>query len=491
MVWNLLRVLGQTVLSLGSGIVLARLLAPEDFGLLALALVFIGVAELVSSVGMEPAVVQRRDLSETHLRVATTMSLISGTLLTVLFWVLAYPISLFFKEPRIVEIIPVMALGLGLTAATATSRGLLIRRMDFRTLFKIDLFSSLIGSTGVSIVMAVLGYGVWSLVAGIVVSLLIQGIALAIIEPLRFPLCLSRREVKDLLGFGGEISVNEIINYFARNVDYVVIGRYLEAGPLGFYSRAYGLASMPLNKIAISISGALFPSYSEIQHDREKLSRGYLRTISATALVTFPILMGFIVCADWVVIGLYGEKWRPAVATFQILAFAGAFKTIYHLAGAVAQATNNVRAEIWRQVVYLVLLGGGAFLLVGYGIEAVAWAVVGASVWMYLSMAQLVGRIAGFTWGEFFRAQLPGVALACVVGLAELPVLWLNSSVLHWVDPLALALVVLVSAIVCLLGFVYLPERLIGTTPAWIFQQFSDKLPRPVQVWIEKRFPVE
>ncbi|MEI7613073.1 MAG: lipopolysaccharide biosynthesis protein [Betaproteobacteria bacterium] len=490
-IWNLLRVLGQTLLGLVSGIVLARLLSPEDFGLLALALVFIGIAEMISSVGMEPAIVQRRDLSGTHIRVAMTMSLIGGALLTLLFWALAHPISVFFKEPRIAEIIPVLAFGIGLTAATATSRGLLIRRMDFRTLFKIDLTASLVGTTGISITMAMLGYGVWSLVAGTVVSLVIQGVALAIVEPLRFPLCFSRQEVKELIGYGGEMSLNEIINYFARNVDYVVIGRYLEAVPLGLYSRAYNLAGMPVNKIAISLSGALFPSYSEVQNDREKLARGYLRTISATALVTFPILIGFIVCAELVVVGLLGERWRAATTIFQILAFSGGFKAIYHLAGAVAQATNNVRAEIWRQCIYLALLGLGAFLFVGYGIEAVGWVVVAASLWMYLSMAQLVGRIVGFTWGEFFRAQFPGIVLAMVVALVELPVLWINSNYLHWSEPLALFLVVVVSGLTCLLGFVYLPENLLGTTPAWIFQQFAYKLPRSVQVWIEKRFPLE
>ncbi|MBV5337780.1 MAG: hypothetical protein J0653_07590, partial [Deltaproteobacteria bacterium] len=95
------------------------------------------------------------------------------------------------------------------------------------------------------------------------------------------------------------------------------------------------------------------------------------------------------------------------------------------------------------------------------------------------------------TWSEFFRAQFPGIVLASVVALAELPVIWLNSAYLHWSEPLALFLVVAVSGVTCLLGFVYLPEKLLGTTPAWIFQQFAYKLPRSMRGWIEKRFPLE
>ncbi len=488
--WNSLRVFGQTAISLATGIVLARLLQPEDFGLLALAMVFIGVADLIAAAGMEPAVIQRRDLTETHLRVATTLSLLSGTLLALLFWALAQPISAFFGEPRVAAIIPVLACGLALTAATATSRGLLIRRMEFRILLAIDLVAYLVGSTGVSIGMALLGYGVWSLVVGTVVTLVIQGVALAWIEPLRFPLSLSRREARDLLGFGGAVSLNEVINYFASNVDYLVIGRYLEATRLGLYARAYSLASMPVSKIASSLSGALFPSYAEVQHDREKLGRGYLKTIHATALLTFPLLAGFIVSGELIIVGLLGEKWRPAAAAFRILALAGAFKTIFHLAGAVAQATDNMRGEIARQSVYLALLVAGCWLLVGQGIEAVAWVVVFASFWLYLSMAQFVQRITGISWADFFRAQRPGVFLAGLVAVCELPLLWLGREA-GCSALTTLFLVIAVSALVAVLGVLFLPQSLLGPMPAWVLRHLAHNFPPWLRLWIERRFAEE
>lgn len=490
-VWNFFRVFGQTVFGFVAGIVLARLLPPEDFGLLALATVFIGVADLISSVGMGPAIVQRATLSEQHVRVATTLSLISGTLLTAIFWWLAVPISLFFNEPRVADIIPVLAVGLGISATMAAGRGLLIRKMDFQRLFVIDLGAYLVGYAGISIVMAVLGYGVWSLVAGTVASLVLQSVAIAWVAPPRFPLSLSRREALELLGFGSEISVNNIVNYFARNVDSVVIGKYHDATPLGFYSRAFNLAAMPVSRIASSVSGALFPSYAELQNDRRRLSRAYLKAVNATALLTFPILIGFVISAEPVIVGLYGEAWRPAIVVFQILAFSGLFKTIFHLAGAVAQATNHVRAEIGRQLVYLLILTVGSLALVERGIEAVASVVVVASLWMYLSMAHLVRRIVGFSWRDFFAAQIPGVLLSLVVALAEWLVLQLDRACLSLPAPLTLLLVILVSAVAVLLALLFLPARYLGEIPASFFQHLAPRLPAAWRNWIGKRFPAD
>ena len=488
-IWNFFRVFGQTLFSLGTGIVLARLLQPEDFGLLAVAMIFIGVADLVASVGMEPAIVQRKELSKLHLQVATTISLLSGTVLTLLFWILAKPISAFFNEPRIAEIIPVLAIGLGLSAMTATSRGMLIRQMDFRKLFAIDLGSYLVGYAGIAIGMAWMGYGVWSLVVGTLVSLVVQSLSVALCSPPSLPLAFSMKEAKELLGFGGEVSVNNTINYLAASVDYVVIGRYLDATVLGLYTRAYQLVSMPLNKIAATLSTALFPSYAEVQDDRERLARGYLKTINATALITFPILTGFVISAELVIVGLYGEKWRPATEVFRILALAGFFKTIFHLAGPVAQATNHVRGEIRRQTVYLIILASGCFLLVDYGIVAVSWVVVVASFYLYLSMAQLAGRIVACSLREFFRAQIPGLVLSILVALVQLICLWLNEHFLDFSAPWALIIVVAASGLAGTLGFFFLPERWIGEMPAWICRHLADRFPLSLQEWIGRRFP--
>lgn len=487
--WNFLRVFGQTALSLGTGIVLARLLPPADFGLLALAMVFIGFAELVASVGMGPAVVQQQNLSPLHVRVATTLSLAVGTVLALCCWLLASPLATFFDDPRVADILRVLSVGLWFSAATAVNRGLLQRRLDFRQLFYIDVGSYAFGYTGVATTLALLDFGVWSLVFGTVTSLVLQALLVAFVEPPPRRLALSRPEALQLLGFGSGVSINNTINYLAANVDYIVIGKLLNATVLGLYTRAFQLVTMPLSKIAATLGGALFPSYAEIQNDPKRLGRAYLKAVNATALLTFPILTGFAVSAEIVIVGLYGENWRPATAAFRILCLAGVFKAIFHLAGPVAQATGNIFGEVRRQTVYLAVLTTGCLLAAPYGIEAVAWAVVAGSLWLYLAMAQLVRRITGCGWADFFRSQLPGACVSALIAIVQLACIRLDSLWLHLPPTLSLILLIAVSGLAGAWAFFYLDPRLVGPMPAWLCRHYAHKIPQPFRSWVERRFP--
>lgn len=486
--WNFLRVFGQTLLSLGAGIILARLLPPSDFGLLALAMVFIGFAELIASIGMGPAIVQRAQLDEQVLVVANTLSLIAGGLLFALCWLLAPALSQFFGDPRVADILRVLSIPLWASALAAVSRSLLIRQMNFRRLFAIDLAAYLLGHAAVSISLALLGHGVWSLVWGTTVSLLLQAAAALILSRPPLRLSLSATMTRELLNFGGGVSLNNTINYLAANVDYLTIGKFLSPTLLGLYTRAYQLVTMPVSKIAATLSGALFPSYAEIQQDRARLGRAYLKAVNATALVTFPILAGFAVAAETVIGGLYGPHWLEATPAFRTLALAGMLKAIFHIAGPIAQATGHIYAEVKRQTVYLITLGIGCLVTVAHGIEAVAWAVVLGSLWLYLAMAQLACRIVGCRWRDFFGAQLPGLALAAVVGLVQALYLFATRNGIMPTE-LRLGGLLLVSGLAGAWGFFYLPSRWIGPMPAWLCQQYAHKLPRSAQSWLQQRFP--
>ena len=488
MVWNFLRVFGQTLLSFGAGIILARLLPPADFGLLAIAMVFIGFAELIASAGMGPAIVQQQNLTDVHLRTATTLSLLIGLTLSGALYAAAPALGVFFGDPRVADILPVLAIGLCFSAFSAVSRGLLVRQMDFRRLFAIDVAAYLIGYVGVAVTLALLGAGVWSLVVGTTVSLALQGAALLWAAPPKLPLSLSRREAGDLLHVGAGVSLNNTINYLAANVDYLVIGRMLNATALGLYTRAYQLVTMPLSKISATLSGALFPSYAEIRDDREKLGRAYLKAVNATALLTFPILAGFAVSAEAVIIGLYGENWRGAIPVFQVLAFAGIFKSVFHLAGAVAQATGNVYAEVRRQAVYLLILTAGCILAAPFGIEAVGGAVIAGSLWLYLGMAQLACRITGCRWREFFAAQLPGAALSLLIGACQAMLLGIDRHYLQLPAAVSLAILLLASCLIGALALLFLPARVVGPMPGWLCLHFADKLPAPAATWVRQRF---
>lgn len=479
--WNFSKVLGQTVLGIGVNIILARILSPSDFGVLALAMVFISFAELVSSLGLAPSIVQLKVLTDRHLQVASTLALIMGTLLVCIFLISADAVAAFFDEPKLATAVRLLAAGLFFSAIAAPSRGVLVRRMDFRRLSAIDVGAYVIGFAGVSIVLAIRGFGFSSLVIGNVAASVISAIALLIIVPPRLPLALSREEARDLLGFGGGFSLNSTINHVAANVDYLVVGKFLTADILGLYTRSYQLMTMPLTKIAATMSSALFPSYAEIQADRKRLGRAYFRAVNATTLATFPILMVCAAASETIIVGMYGPAWRGGAEVFRILCLAGMLKAVFHLAGAVVQATGNIYAEVKCQLIYLALLTIGCLVAVTHGIQAVGWAVVLGSLWLYFSMAYLALEIIGCGWATFFAAQRPGLLVGSIVAAVQVGVLWCERTWLGLSPPITLGIIFATSTLTLGLVLLFFPQVVVGDMPSWFAENYGHRIPIPIQ----------
>jgi len=488
--WNLLRVVIQTVVGLAVGILLARMLPPEDFGLLASAMIFIGFAETIGSLGMGSAVIQRPNLTEVQRRIAATLSLIMGLLLTLLVVALAPLLAMAFDNEQVTLVVRIMSISLFISALSAVSRGMLMRRLDFKLLFFIELASYIAGYAGLSLLLVFNGYGVWGLVWGALLSIGLSSVLVIWFEPLKLQWHLPRKDVMSLLHFGGGMSLNSIINYFAANVDYFAIGKFLNQHSLGLYSRAYHLVTLPLTKIATTLTSVMFPAYSEIQANPKRVKEIYYRVIQVVSLIVLPVMMSFSASAEYIIVGLYGENWTEAVSAFRILAVAGIFKVIFHLAGPVVQATGHVYKELRRQAVYFVLLAVGCFSVADRGIEAVACVVVVGSLWLYFSMAQLALGILEGRWREFFLAQLPGVSLGVLVVLANIGVtLCLVSHQLP--EAVMLLIVIASSAFAYLLGFLFLPSILVGNGPAWLIDKYVHKAPIPIVLkgWLQARRP--
>ncbi len=420
--WRLASSLTQGGVQFAVGILLARLLPPADFGLVALAMVVTGLAALVADLGLGPALVQRRDLTERHQRAAFTASLLLGAAIAGAVALLARPAAAVMHAPPLAGVLRALSLLFVVGAFGVVPRALLQRRLRARALFAISLAAYLGGYAGVVAVLALRGFGAWSLVWGALVSALLDSVlALAVVRPPLRPL-LARAELRELLGFGARASLNGVVNYGARNGDNVIVGRLLGPAALGLYGRAYNLMLLPLTYLGAATHAVLFPAFSEVQDDRARMKRGYLLAVQLTALVAAPVMAGMAVAAPHLVRALYGPAWGGMVPALQVLCAAGLFRAVYHLAGSVTAAAGRLGAELRRQVVYalLVVVGGG----VGsrWGVTGVAVGVSVAIVYMYVAMSALALEIVGATRREFLAAQAPGLAVAACVGAAALAV---------------------------------------------------------------------
>jgi len=402
------------------GVLLARLLPPADFGVVALAFVVLGLAGPIGDLGIGGAVVQRTGLTERHVRTGFTFAVLLGAVMAALLASVA-PLGVWLlRDPRVTPVLRLLAAGFAVQGAAVVAGALLRRRLDFRRLFVIDTCSYVLGYGAVAVTLAFLGYGVWSLVWGglaqsLLASCALLGAARHSVRPL-----LARRELKELLHFGFGASVSACVNYVALNADNFVVGRWMGAASLGLYSRAYSLMNLPYTYAASALTGVLFPAFAEVQADTARLRRAYLLATQFTAMLAASAMATMAIAAPHLVRSLYGPRWIGVVAPLQILCVAGYFRALYHLGGVVAQSVGRVYSEMWRQAVYAALVIAGVLAGTRHGLWAVAVGVSVAILYMFVATAQLALRVTGATWRMYFGVQSGALATAvitCAVAL--------------------------------------------------------------------------
>jgi len=287
------------------------------------------------------------------------------------------------------------------------------------------------------------------------------------------------QEYRDLLRLGSAEVLNNATNFFAENLDFLVMGRWLGVSALGLYNRCFYLTTMPVSQFSAGLSSVMFPLYSKIQGDVPRLRKAYLQTLSLAALVAMPVLFGMAAAPTVVIGGLFGQQWTPAAGTFRILCFSGSLWAILYVSGALSHACGHVFSEWWRQVIYFLVMALALWLLVPLGIEGVALAVLFATVIRYLLIAELSVKLAELRWRDFFLAQLPGCLLAAIVfstvylvhnlaamrGISELFQLWII---------IAASMLSLITSLLLLPGswfgnlYPWLNERLGVNLPSWL-----------------------
>ena len=471
----------QTLLGLVVGAILARLLAPSDFGLLAIVMIIIGFAELFASLGMRPAVARLPEITDRIVRQANTLSVLMGTSFCALVWLTAPWVAGFFGEPSSAILIQVTAIGVWFTAISAASRGLLMRRFEFKWLSKVDMLAYIIGYAAVGITLALLDFGVWALVLSHLGSMLVTSFMILWREKPKYTLTLIPEEAGQLFKFGIGVSFNNLMAHIAGHVDNLLIGRFLGTAALGFYTRGFHLVTLPIYKIANILTSVMLPSYAELAHDDERFRKVFLRLVQAANLLMIPMYASFVVSGEYIIIGMYGDQWLPAVVPFQILAMAGVFKTMSFIAGTVIQAKNKVHIEAFTQSINTVFLAVAVYALVEQGIEVVAVCLVFSCFFIYSAQSWVALSAIRLPVLDYINAHKPGLVLGSLVAGAQYLLIQFVLEPLQLSHELGLVCVIAVAGVTYLIGFVALPQALIGQTPRWLLNEYSSKLPGPVR----------
>jgi len=419
--WRLVSTFARFVLRFAVAIALVRLVLPEAFGIMELGMVLLGLASIIAQIGIAPAVIQRRDLSPVHIRVAFTLSVLGGVALAAGAWWGAPAAARLTRMAELAPVLRLLSLSFVFGAFGLTASALLHRRLDFKKLFSIDLVSYALGYGAVGLSLALLGYGVWSLAWATVAQAFVRTAMVLVVSRHSFRPSLDLLRARELLRFGAGASLTETANYGANNGDYFVVGRWLGSDALGLYSRAYRLMLLPISEISAALGTVLFPAFSEAQTEPHRLRRGYLTSIRASGLLVFPIVAWIAIVAPELVRGLFGPRWQGATTALQILCIGGAFRSTYHLGDVLIRARGAVYAQFLRHAAYAVVVVAGAVAASTWGIEGVAVAVVGAITLVNLLIGDLCLRLVQATWRQLVAAHVPGLLLAGLIAGAILP----------------------------------------------------------------------
>jgi O-antigen/teichoic acid export membrane protein len=304
-------------------------LKPEDYGLMGMAMIFIGFMDLFNDVGLGAAIIQKKESTLGHQELSSVfwISLFVGFAIYTTIFIVAPFAADFFREAKLSRMIRFLGIGFIIGSLRLLPYNLLTKALQFKRRGFAEFVSVSLSSI-VCLAAALSGLGVWSLVLGYLAKEIVLTTMTYALKSFRPDFYFSWKSIRQLFSFGLNVTLSRVLWYFYSNVDYLIIGRFFGKIPLGYYSVAFQLSSMPVTKINQLTREITFPVYSYIQEDKKKLGYYFLKNIRLVSLILFPVLTGLSVIAYDFFSVILGEKWLPSVTLFQILCVSCAFRAI-------------------------------------------------------------------------------------------------------------------------------------------------------------------
>ncbi|RMF24136.1 MAG: lipopolysaccharide biosynthesis protein [Cyanobacteria bacterium J083] len=319
---GVITVVSQTIkflLQIGSTAVIARLLSPEDYGLFGMVAVIAKFMSHFKDLGLATATAQRSEINQEQTSALFWINVTFGCITAICITLLAPAIARFYNEPRLTEITLAIASSFIVSGLTVQYQALLKRQMEFTSLAKIEIFSMVVGVvTGIS--TAWLGLGYWVLVLMLITTAISNAVGVWLACGWRPKRPLWTAEVVSMLAFGRNLTGFNLTNYFSRNLDNILIGRYWGAEELGFYGKAYQLLLLPVRQISFPLARVALPTLSRLQTEPEKHSRYYYKANLLMTIFGFPLVAFAFTCADKIILLVLGQKWLEVVPIYRLLA---------------------------------------------------------------------------------------------------------------------------------------------------------------------------
>lgn len=415
--WNLTDNLAVQVIQFVTSIYMARILSPSDYGLMGMLLIFTALSDAIMNGGFSTALIRKTDRTDTDAATAFYFNIVVGLALYGCLFLLAPAIAAFYKVPLLQDLIKVAAIPFVVNAFFLVQRTYLTIRMDFKTQAKISVVSALAkGGTGIG--MAYAGYGVWAIawsgVAGATISCILYW--WHSVWKLRF--CFSWRSFRELFGFGSKLMLSGVLDVLGNNLFTLIIGKKFAASSLGYYTRAYGYASLPPTVLTGVLSRVTLPMLSQMQDDNERLAKVYRQMLRLAAFIVFPLMIGIALLARPLIVLMITDKWLPCVEYVQLLCFAFMLYPIHALNLNLLQVKGRSDLFLRLEIIKKGLMLGLLIVALPFGIRAICIGGIVSSFLAWILNTYYTGKLIRVGFWKQMKDVLPVMGYTTVMGIA-------------------------------------------------------------------------
>lgn len=415
-------------------IIMARLLTPEDYGLVGMLTIFIAISQSLVDSGFSQALIRKQDRSETDNSTVFYFNIGVGIILYLALFFSAPLIAEFYKEPILRPLMQLISLSVLINSFVVVQRALLTVRIDFKTQAKASLSAAIVsGIVGIS--LAHMGFGVWAIVWHQLANLSVNVSLLWIFSKWRPGRQYSWQSFRELFGFGSKLAAASVINTLYRNIYLIVIGKIFKASDLGYYTRAHQFADFPSSNVSGIIQRVTFPILCSIQDDDERLRSVYRRFLRLSAFVVFPLMVGLASVAQPLILLVLKDKWEFSAVLLQIICLGMMWYPIHSINLNLLQVKGRsdlfLKLEIWKKCVGVAII----CVTVPFGLVTMCWGSVVNSMIALVINTHYTGNLIQVGFLTQIRDLLPTIAYSLSMGgvvlwvVSMLPGLWLQLTV--------------------------------------------------------------
>lgn len=465
--WLFMGQLGTQVVQFAFGIILARLLVPEDFGLLVTTQMVTGFASFIAGGGMGQALIQSKDVTERDFKVVFTAQLFICVLIYSFFFMIAPWFARLFDNPVYEPLLRISALTFLLRPFSNIPGAKLQRAMRFRETVTYNFVGMVIGGL-TSIAMAYYGMGVYSLVLGGMVGTIFYIIGLRIKTDWKPEIILDKVILRKMGGYGVKFSINDILSFLKAQTSSFFVTKFLGPSHLGLYNKADSLSNLPRQLIMGSVYQAVFRGLSTVQDNKDLSRYMYFRTITLITVYTMPFYVALWWLAEPFISFVYGSKWLEAALPLQILSLTGLLM-VGHPSGALIAAQNRLGREIFMNIETWIVLAVACWVGLHWGIVGVAWSMVFSRLYNNLRIFMIARKCVDGTFKELFLALSPAYMFNVILFVFMFGINYILPAELRVANPAIYMLVMGGSSVlIYLFLFLFMPnERLESEVARW------------------------